>query len=85
MDKTKENAPDYQIVSVNTETEVGAGWHEFSERTTKPYISIKLDDPAFAYPILGALNRTETGEYHLNWTRPKAKKKGATNPNGKTL
>ena len=73
-EKTNEKAPDFQIISVNTEFEIGAAWHEMSERTNKPYLSVKIDDPAFAYPIWAALNLNEAGEYALNWTRPKPKK-----------
>jgi len=83
--KTSENAPDYQVISVNTEMEIGAGWHAVSERTSKPYLSLKIDDPAFAYPIWAALTLSEAGEYSLNWTRPKPKPKADIKANGETL
>ncbi|MCB2062403.1 MAG: DUF736 domain-containing protein [Novosphingobium sp.] len=72
-DKTNDKAPDFRVVSANTNAECGAGWHEMS-RNNKPYISVKIDDPSFAYPIWAALTRDDSGELSLYWDRPKAKR-----------
>lgn len=71
--KTKERSPDYKIIAIYTGAEIGAGWNELSQRTDKPYISIKIDDPSFAYPMWCALTDAETDGYRLNWSRPKPK------------
>ncbi len=72
-EKPKDRSPDFRIISANTEAEVGAAWHEKSQRTGQPYLSVKIDDPAFAYPMWAALTRSENGEYSLNWSRPRPK------------
>lgn len=72
-EKTKERAPDYRIIAVYTGAEIGVGWNETSQRTSKPYISVKIDDPSFAYPMWAALTANETEGYTLNWSRPKPK------------
>lgn len=85
-DKANEKAPDFRVVSANTKVECGAGWHEMS-RNNKPYISVKIDDPSFAYPIWAALTRDDGGEISLYWDRPKAKRNdaGETADQGETL
>ena len=71
--KSKDRAPDFRIVNTATGFETGAAWNEMSERTGKPYISVKIDDPAFAYPLWGAITGGENGEYLLVWNRPRTK------------
>ena len=73
IEKAKDRSPDFRIINTATGFDIGAGWNEKSERTGKPYISVKLDDPAFAYPLWGALTAGDNGEYQLNWSRPKPK------------
>ena len=72
-DKTNDKAPDFRVISADTNAECGAGWHEMS-RNNKPYISVKIDDPSFAYPIWAALTRDDSGDISLYWDRPKAKR-----------
>jgi len=84
IDKTNEKMPDFRIVSVDTEAECGAGWHEIS-RNNKPYISVKIDDPAFASPLWAALTRDDNGEFSLYWDRPKPKSNAAESTPAETL
>lgn len=65
VDKTGEKAPDYRVYAGNAE--IGAGWSATSKEG-KSYLSVKLDDPSFAAPILSRLVETEKG-YALVWTR----------------
>ncbi len=69
--KTKERAPDYRVIS-ETGAECGAAWNEVSKEQ-KPYISLKIDDPALPDTIWANLSRDEDGSYTLYWDRPKAK------------
>lgn len=68
VDKTGEKAPDYRVYSGGAE--IGAGWSATSKEG-KHYVSVKLDDPSFAKPILARLAETEQG-YALIWSRPQA-------------
>lgn len=45
--KTKENEPDYRIVSRKNGFEVGAGWNRISKSTGEEYISVSLSAPEF--------------------------------------
>ena len=65
VEKTGEKAPDYRVYAGNAE--IGAGWSATSKEG-KSYLSVKLDDPSFAAPILARLTEKETG-YVLIWTR----------------
>jgi len=75
VEKTADRAPNYRVYSAHTKIEVGAGWNETSQKKGEPYISIKIDDPSFAYPMWAALTKGDDG-YRLNWSRPLPK----TNP-----
>lgn len=45
--KTKENEPDYRIISRKNGFELGAGWNRFSQNTGAEYISVSLSAPEF--------------------------------------
>jgi uncharacterized protein (DUF736 family) len=63
--KTGEKAPDFRVYAGNAE--IGAAWSATSKEG-KAYLSVKLDDPSFAAPILGRLVETDKG-HALVWTR----------------
>lgn len=65
VEKTSEKAPDFRIFS--GKAEIGAAWSAKSKEGNA-YLSVKLDDPSFAAPILGRLVETDKG-YALVWTR----------------
>jgi uncharacterized protein (DUF736 family) len=67
-----ENAPDYRI-HIGTDgqgPEVGAGWKRVGERAGA-YVSLHIDDPAFAQPISANLfqSNRDGQEHHLLWNR----------------
>ena len=45
--KTKDNEPDYRIVSRKNGYEHGAGWNRTSKSSGEPYISISMASPEF--------------------------------------
>ena len=45
--KTKDNAPDYLVVSRKNGFELGAGWNRISKSTGEEYISVSLSAPEF--------------------------------------
>jgi len=45
--KTKDNAPDYLVVSRKNGFELGAGWNRISKNTGEEYISVSLSAPEF--------------------------------------
>jgi uncharacterized protein (DUF736 family) len=67
-----ENAPDYRI-HLGTDDdgpEVGAGWKRTGEKAGD-YVSLLIDDPAFAQPIRANLFQADQGKsFHLIWNRP---------------
>lgn len=65
VEKTSEKAPDFRIFS--GKAEIGAAWSAKSKEGNA-YLSVKLDDPSFAAPILGRLVETDKG-HALVWTR----------------
>ena len=67
------NTPGYRFhLGDQDGPEVGAGWKHTGERAGT-YISVLLDDPAFAQPVRARLFQSgEDGrEWSLHWTRPK--------------
>ncbi len=70
--KTKDRAPDYRIVSVDHEAEIGGAWNEIS-KDRNPYLSCKIDDPALPDTIWTNLTKGENETYNLFWDRRKAK------------
>ena len=65
IDKTSEKAPDFRVYGGNAE--IGAAWSATSKEG-KAYLSVKLDDPSFATPILARLVEMDKG-HALVWTR----------------
>ena len=65
VEKTAEKAPDFRVYAGGAE--IGAAWSQTS-KDNKPYLSVKLDDPSFAAPILARLVETEKG-HALVWNR----------------
>ena len=68
----KENAPDYRI-QLNTGDDgikIGAGWKRTNDSDVV-YVSVSIDDPAFAQPIRARLYRSRQNEetYLLFWNR----------------
>lgn len=71
VEKSTDRAPSYRVYSAHNDVEIGAGWDEKSQKG-EPYISIKIDDPSFAYPMWSALTKVDEG-YALRWSRPRPK------------
>ena len=66
------NAPDYRIhLGADDGPEIGAGWKQTGEKAGD-YLSLLLDDPAFAQPIRANLFKSgrNGNAYHLVWNRP---------------
>lgn len=72
VDKSKDTAPDFRIVSGHDQIEVGAGWFK-KAKSGKSYISCKIDDPTFASPLWPILMSENDGNYSLYWDRPSPK------------
>ena len=63
--KTSETAPDYRVYA--GAAEIGAAWAQTS-KAGRAYLSVRLDDPSFAAPVMCAL--IENGKGHnLIWNR----------------
>src|SRR5688572_3329015 len=45
--KTKDNEPDFRIISRKNGFELGAGWNRISQNTGAEYVSISLSAPEF--------------------------------------
>ncbi len=70
IDRVSRAAPDFRVTASNG-VEIGAAWKTLSN-DGEEYISVKMDDPSFAFPIKAALWPAEKdGEYALIWNRPK--------------
>ena len=65
VEKTGEKAPDFRVYAGTTE--IGAAWSQTSKEGNA-YLSVKLDEPSFAAPILCRLVETEKG-HALVWSR----------------
>jgi uncharacterized protein (DUF736 family) len=65
VEKTGEKAPDFRVYAGTTE--IGAAWSQTSKEGNA-YLSVKLDEPSFAAPILCRLVETEKG-HSLVWSR----------------
>jgi uncharacterized protein (DUF736 family) len=72
-EKKRDKAPDFRVSA--GELEIGAAWKKESEAGTA-YLSVTLDDPAFAAPIDCAMVKSgiEHG-YNLVWERRRNKAK----------
>lgn len=64
--KDSDKAPDYKVLA--GVLEIGAAWKR-QTAANKPYLSVKLDDPAFSAPINARLIEGEGGHLTLFWTR----------------
>ncbi len=65
VERENEKAPDFRVFAGTAE--IGAAWSATS-KAGNGYLSVKLDDPSFAAPIICRL--VETGGAHaLVWTR----------------
>lgn len=73
-DSQNDKAPDFRVFTEHN-SEVGAGWWAASERTGVEYLSVKLDDPAWAKPVFFALLTAEDGTYSAHWSRMKERAK----------
>jgi uncharacterized protein (DUF736 family) len=70
-DAPVEKGPDYLLLTVDGEREIGAGWKRESEKSG-PFVSISFDDPVLPAPINAALfpdDEKETAT--LVWKRRK--------------
>lgn len=71
-----DKAPDWRVHRGDSEgPEVGAGWNESGERAGD-YVSLRIDDPAFAQPIRAALfqSASDKSAWSLRWNRqPKSR------------
>jgi uncharacterized protein (DUF736 family) len=72
-----DKAPDWRIYRGDggDGPEIGAGWNETGERAGD-YVSLRIDDPAFAQPIRAALfqNANDKSAWSLRWNRqPKSR------------
>jgi uncharacterized protein (DUF736 family) len=66
--KEGESAPDFRIMV--GAAEIGAAWRKTRQGSEQTYLRVKLDDPALARPIWGALlEATEDGVARLIWRR----------------
>ena len=63
--KSSDQAPDYRVYASGAE--IGAAWAATS-KSDKPYLSVKLDDPTFASPIMCRLVEID-GRHLLLWSR----------------
>ena len=72
-EKTSEKAPDFRIFAGRAE--IGAAWRKTSNEN-RSYLSVRLDDPSLAAPILANLCEMESGEYDLIWSRPNRRRNG---------
>jgi len=64
--KEGDNTPDYRVLAGTME--IGAAWKRQSA-ASKPYLSVKLDDPSLPAPINARLIDLEGGNAMLYWTR----------------
>ena len=65
--KDSDKAPDYRVFA--GVLEIGAGWKR-QTAAKRDYVSVKLDDPAFAAPLNARLIDAEDGTPTMYWTRP---------------
>lgn len=69
-----ENAPDYRVHhGADDGPDIGPGWKEVGEKAGE-FVSLLIDDPAFAYPMRAKLFRSasDPATWTLHWNRPKA-------------
>lgn len=66
-----EKAPDYRVMAGEGDAayEVGAGWKHIGERAGE-FVTLVIDDPAFAAPLRANLFAGDAGSHVLTWSRP---------------
>ena len=78
-EKSSDNAPDFRIFprgtgrgSAGSDAELGAAWRKTSAQS-RDYLSVKIDDPAFAAPLFATLveepGHPDGDRFVLIWTR----------------
>lgn len=73
-----DKAPDYRVMAGEGDApyEVGAGWKHIGERAGV-FVTLVIDDPAFAAPLRANLFAGDGGTHVLTWSRPgRGKPKG---------
>lgn len=66
--RSNDAAPAFRIFA--GEIEIGAAWRRQSAgNQPRDYLSVSLEDPAFAQPISAALFESGPNEAHLIWNR----------------
>ena len=68
-----ENAPDYRVLAAGDDgPAIGAGWKRSGEKAGE-FVSLLIDDPAFAQPIRANLfqNGDDKTSWSLQWSRPR--------------
>ncbi len=68
LTKDNDKAPDYRLSAPGV-PDFGAAWTRNARETGAEYLSVKLDDPAFAAPIYATLVQGEKDEHKLIWSR----------------
>jgi uncharacterized protein (DUF736 family) len=64
--KASDQAPDFRVFAAGVE--IGAAWSATS-KASKPYLSVKLDDPSFAGAIYARLIGIDGDNQILLWNR----------------
>lgn len=71
-ERKNEDAPDFRVTA--NYRDIGAAWIRTTD-ADKAYLSVEIDDPAFAKPISCALFEASTGNGHvLTWTRQRSRR-----------
>ena len=66
--KSAVEAPDYRVLM--GDIEIGAAWRKTKQGTERPYLKVRLDDPAWPLPVWGVLmESTADGVLRLVWRR----------------
>jgi uncharacterized protein (DUF736 family) len=71
-DRKNEDTPDFRVTA--NYRDIGAAWIRTTD-ADKEYLSVEIDDPAFAKPINCALFEASNGNGHvLTWTRQRSRR-----------
>jgi uncharacterized protein (DUF736 family) len=73
-EKRSDSAPDFRVVhfAESFTSEIGAAWRKTAKEGGSEYLSVSIDDPAFAERINCRLVKTGSGQGHtLYWERPR--------------
>jgi uncharacterized protein (DUF736 family) len=70
-DRGSDQSPDYRIYWGSVDC--GAAWKRVND-AGRDFLSVKLDDPAFPYPVYASLFADEDPDiFNLVWSRPKGR------------